>query len=301
MMDRNTARYVCPNCFSQRAANDVLFFRNTLSCTPNRRKLQYWRRFHPETSAGAPARDDHRCLADWRLYPAERRLVREGLVEGLRDYSGDELRLRVCPECGYRVRDVQIPWIHPLFWSARGVDLHLGEQLLSELGGHRMSALPGVVLLDRVRASLADGTVIQLPTGLWRNGKPLDPGVFQRYLRFSNAAVLCLDLDATTGGKPVADYGATETLLGFTELDGYRGAPTLRPSAVLLQTAGQDADRASLTDLLAVPHRNLSNALNLMLKNHRVFLRGRDSIAEMFQWLAEAVKGPGKNEGMKHD
>lgn len=296
MMDPNTARYVCPNCFSQRAANDVLFFRNVLSRTPDRRKLQYWRRFHPEAPDGTPARDDYLCLANWRLYPAERRLVREGLIEGLRDYSGDELRLRVCPECGYRVRDVQIPWIHPLFWSARGVDLGLGEQLLSELGGHRMSALPGVILLDRVRASLADGTVIQLPTGLWRNGKPLDPGVFQRYQRFSNAAVLCLELDATTGGKPVADYGANETLLGFTELDGYRGAPTIRPTAVLLQTADRDADPHSPADLLSVRHRNLSNALKLMLKNHSVFFRGRDSVAEMFQWLAEAVKGPGMRE-----
>lgn len=275
MSDFAQLQYICPNCFSQKTVNDVLFCRNAVKAKPDYRKRYFWHVLHPRLDGPENAR----CFADWRTYPANQRLLREKIVLGVTDYAGDTLTQRVCPECHYPTAN---PWDLTLLllpWTETGVDCGRGMEFFNALGQSKhgwqvdmLQADPEQALMPYVRAAFAD-TFMQLPIGLIDGDRVLDEGLLTRYVQASSAAIVWLKLDPADCGEAAADLEAIRVLLDLSEIGGSRGDGIERPTVIFL-----DADETlpeqplELKQWLEERHHNLLNALNMLFMRFCTFV-----------------------------
>ncbi len=289
MINASELKYLCPNCFRLKTVNDVLFMRNAVKKGPDHIKRRYWRAFH----SGEVVHNSTRCLADWRTYPQDMRIVRSGVVTGVIDYNGDRLEKRFCPDCRYSVYDPMAKTVWPLFWDSDGADIEFGKKAFGALRDWKtelISADPRYSLIDRMRAESPKETMMELPLGLIKDGRPVDEAAFDRYCRFSNAAVILVRLDNIDDGLPAADYNAIDTLLAFTAIDGARGERTFRPTTVLIDADdGRSVERNELNEWLKEYHHNFMNSLHALFGNNGVFIKS--DLGSALEWLAEAANG----------
>lgn len=285
MNDFATLHYTCPNCFAQRAVNDVLFRRNAVKRGPDYRKRYFWHTLHPEL----PGPEDTRGLADWRSYPVAQRLLRDEIVLGVTDYNGDALQQRVCPECHY-------PTAHPLEhtllllpWSDEGVDFARGQEFLKALasgGRWQLEALQADaerVLMPYLKAADREQRSIQLPGAM-------NADLLARYQQAGNASVLWLDLEAPGPDGAAADLGAIDVLLRLSEVGGARGERIARPTAVFL--CAEEPLPETPEQWLRETHHNLLNALNALFLRFQLFpwQKGPSATAERAAaWLVQAA------------
>lgn len=287
MMKASEIKYLCPNCFNLKTVNDVMFMRSAVKKGPDHVKRRYWELFHPASTAN----DNTRCLADWRSYPEDMRIIRNGVVTGINDYNGDELRIRICPDCRFPTGNPMSDSVVILFWDEKGADLELGEKAIRALHGwivEELPADPNRALLDRIRAVSPEGAAIELPIGLVNKNGPLDEAVFNRYIRFSGAAAIMVKLEKPGANGLAADLAAIDTLLSFTETVGFRGEITLKPAAVFINASPTTPEtRAELIDRLEVEHHNFMNSLGALIAKHKLFFSSE--LDRGLKWLFDAA------------
>ncbi|MCD8144612.1 MAG: hypothetical protein LUD79_04655 [Oscillospiraceae bacterium] len=263
MSDFAQLQYVCPNCFTQRAVNDVLFQRNVRRNVPDIPKLRFWNGLHP----GGEFVPTTRCTADWRQYPVSQREVQQDVVTALRDYNGDRLTVRICPECDYPTASPMDESLLLLSWGAQGMDFDQAQTFFQALSapesGFSMERLPADVeqrAMEYIRVA-ANGGCLLFPCGLAQISGAEELKV--RYAHRANAALLWLRLEA--GGPQTADYDAVQTVLSYTEACGEWGMFNLRPVAVLLSGDAIPENRDAVQGWLEQEHHNLFNALGANL------------------------------------
>lgn len=282
-------QYICPNCFSQRNVNDVLFLRNAVKRAPDYRKCRFWRVMNPDK----PLPQYIRSLADWRAYPEDQRVLREGVVTGVVDFNGDLMNRRICPECHYPTAGPGDRELLTLFWTDDGADEERGEKFFSALekpegkwAVEKLPADPDWALLTYEKAT-KDGLTLKAPLGLKNGDRLPDAGLLERYIQGCNAAVVWVKI----AEGEIGDLSAVATLRRLSAADGSCDGINPRPTAVFLLTGEQPQDLAAW---LKEHHRNLFNALNSLFLQFQVF-DWRDgapeAVEEAADWLLQASFG----------
>lgn len=293
MMKYNDLRYICPNCFCQRAVNDVLFRRDVVNKTiPDPRKTARWKKIYGISGENICCTQG---LADWRIYPESQRLVSDDMVLGIIDYSGDRLTQRICPECHYPTDSIMEYVLRVVPWSTNGFDLNAGEVFLNRIADslkqevQYLAPNPETRLMPYKLVTLNNNVRVQLPTGICNNKGIVDSQLSERYFKTSNAVVVFIDFsDADTEND---DLALVDSLLDYSETQGFRGSFIDCPTVFIInRTLDNEQSNNSAEEWLQEEHRNLFNAVQGIFLQYKVFFSDID-YAEAASWLSSVSVG----------
>ncbi len=295
-------KYLCSQCFTTHYSNDVLFAtpRMTKRYDLRQARLRYALQT-PEAFEDWCGKGEALILADWRGAGAQERILTDGVVVGMRNVNGEELRHRVCPQCHCVILPEMILMGG---WSAAGVDTAAARAMLHSVGaapGYRCDTVMATELQQVLPYEVCSrsGTTVHygVPTGLEDAVSEEAQRYHQAYISSCHAAVLTLDLAEYEGATPDQnlDFGAAEDVTdAFLAAAGYVGDPLEKPVVVVLNglQAGVNPQRS-----LEQRARPLLNHLQLCLKNVR-FLVGADdpdsNARQALEWIAAQLARTGQ-------